>query len=61
VRLPRRLLGPRTLRLAVERALADPRRRERARAAAAWIAANDGAQTAARELEAWALRGHCPG
>jgi UDP:flavonoid glycosyltransferase YjiC (YdhE family) len=54
VRLPRRLLGPRTLRLAVERALGDPGMRGRARAAAAWIAANDGARTAARELEAWA-------
>jgi UDP:flavonoid glycosyltransferase YjiC (YdhE family) len=54
VRLPRRLLGPRTLRLAVERALGDPGMRGRARAAAAWIAANDGARTAARELETWA-------
>ena len=53
VRLPRRLLGPRTLRLAVERALADPRRRARARELAAWIAAHDGAAAAVRELEAW--------
>ena len=54
VRLPRRLLGPRTLRLAVQRALGDARMRARARAAAAWIAAHDGARAAARELEAWA-------
>jgi UDP:flavonoid glycosyltransferase YjiC (YdhE family) len=56
VRLPRRLLGPRTLRLAVERALRDPRRRERAHAVAAWMAAHDGAAAAAGELEAWAAR-----
>ncbi len=53
VRLPRRLLAPRTLRLAVERALGDPRRRARARRLAAWIAAHDGAAAAACELEAW--------
>ena len=34
VRLPRRLLGPRTLRLAVRRALGDPAMRARARAVA---------------------------
>jgi len=54
VRVPGRLVGPRTLRLAVERALGDPWLRERARAAATWIAAQDGAQRAAGELEAWA-------
>jgi UDP:flavonoid glycosyltransferase YjiC (YdhE family) len=54
VRVPRRLLGPRSLRLAVERALGDARMRARARAAAAWIAEHDGAGTAAAELEAWA-------
>jgi len=53
VRLPRRLLGPRTVRLAVERALGDARMRSRARAVAAWIARHDGAQAAARELERW--------
>jgi UDP:flavonoid glycosyltransferase YjiC (YdhE family) len=53
VRLPRRLLSPRTLRLAVERALRNPALRTRAGELAAWIAANDGAQAAARELEAW--------
>jgi UDP:flavonoid glycosyltransferase YjiC (YdhE family) len=54
VRLPRRLLGPHTLRLAVQRALGDARMRARARAAAAWIAAHDGARAAAAELERWA-------
>jgi len=53
VRLPRRLLGPRTLRLAVERTLGDDRLRARARAAAAWMDSHDGAGTAAAELEAW--------
>jgi UDP:flavonoid glycosyltransferase YjiC (YdhE family) len=57
VRLPRRLLGPRTLRLAVQRALGDARMRARARAAAAWIAAHDGARAAAAELEGWARSG----
>jgi len=54
VRLPRRLLGPRTLRLAVGRALRDAGMRDRARAVAAWVAAHDGADAAARELEALA-------
>jgi UDP:flavonoid glycosyltransferase YjiC (YdhE family) len=53
VRLPRRLLGPRTLRLAVQRALADPALRTRAGAVARWMAAHDGAARAAGELEAW--------
>jgi UDP:flavonoid glycosyltransferase YjiC (YdhE family) len=56
VRLPRRLLGPRTLRLAVERALGRPALRERARGIARWMTRHDGAATAARELEAWAAR-----
>lgn len=56
VRLPRRWLGPRSVRLAVERALANPAIRTRARAVAAWAAEHDGAETAARELEAWAAR-----
>jgi UDP:flavonoid glycosyltransferase YjiC (YdhE family) len=56
VRLPRRWARPGALRLAVERALGSARRRERARAAAAWITAHDGATTAARELERWAAR-----
>jgi UDP:flavonoid glycosyltransferase YjiC (YdhE family) len=56
VRLPRRLLGPRALRLAVERTLADARLHARARAVAAWAAGHDGAGLAAREIEAWAAR-----
>lgn len=56
VRLPRRLLRPRTLRMAVARALRDPRIRTRARGVAAWMARHDGGTMAARELEAWAAR-----
>jgi UDP:flavonoid glycosyltransferase YjiC (YdhE family) len=56
VRLPRRLLTPRTLRLAVERALRSERMAARARAIAAWAVAHDGAQAAAGELEAWRER-----
>ena len=56
VRLPRRLLGPRTLRLAVERVLGSARLRARAGALAAWMAEHDGAGAAARELEAWRER-----
>ncbi len=54
VRLPRRLLGPATVRLAVERALRDRAMRERARAMAAWVATHDGAAAAVAELEALA-------
>lgn len=54
VRLPRRLLGAATLRLAVRRALADPSLRARARDIARWSAANDGAAAAAGAVEAWA-------
>jgi UDP:flavonoid glycosyltransferase YjiC (YdhE family) len=56
VRLPRRFLGPRSVRLAVGRALDDSRLRGRARAVARWAAAHDGAGTAAREIEGWAAR-----
>ena len=56
VRLPRRLLTPWTLRLAVERALADAGMRARAGALAAWIARHDGAAAAAAEIEAWDAR-----
>jgi UDP:flavonoid glycosyltransferase YjiC (YdhE family) len=52
VRLPRRLLGPRALRLAAGRALRDAGMRDRARAVAAGVAAHEGADAAARELEA---------
>ncbi|HTE62096.1 MAG TPA: nucleotide disphospho-sugar-binding domain-containing protein [Solirubrobacteraceae bacterium] len=58
VRVPRRLLGPRTLRLAVQRALDDPAMRTRAQAVAAWMARHDGAETAAGELETWAAGLH---
>ena len=54
VRLPRRLLAPATLRLAVRRALTDPTLRERAQALGRWAAGHDGAERAAIELEAWA-------
>jgi len=54
VRLPRRLLAPATLRLAVRRALADPSLRARARAIADWAGRHDGAAVAALEVERWA-------
>ena len=53
VRLPRRLLSPRTLRFAVGRALRDAGMRARARQVADWIARHDGGETAVAELEAW--------
>jgi UDP:flavonoid glycosyltransferase YjiC (YdhE family) len=52
VRLPWRLLSPATLRLAVRRALRDPRLRLRARELGAWAAMNDGATRAAELVEA---------
>jgi len=52
VRLPGRLVAPATVRLAVARALEDPRYGERTRAVAAWSAANDGATRAAELIEA---------
>ncbi len=55
VRLPWRLLGPRTLRLAVRHALADASVAERARELAAWAAAHDGATRAAELVEALAV------
>jgi len=54
VRLPRRLLGPRALALAVRRALADGRLRARAEAVRAWADDHDGPAAAADALEAWA-------
>ncbi len=51
VRLPWRLLGPTTLRLAVRRALANRSLTARARELAAWAAVNDGAQQAASLVE----------
>jgi len=54
-RIPFRWLGAHSLRLAVHGAL-HPRIRARAAAVACWAAAHDGAETACRELEAWAER-----
>jgi UDP:flavonoid glycosyltransferase YjiC (YdhE family) len=51
IRLPWRLLSPRTLRLAVRRALADPALAARAREIAAWSATHDGPTVAARLIE----------
>jgi UDP:flavonoid glycosyltransferase YjiC (YdhE family) len=50
-RLPWRFLTPRTLRLAVERALAEPALSARAAEIAAWSAENDGATRAAECVE----------
>lgn len=51
IRLPWRLLGPRALRLAVRRALADRALRERARQLAGWAGGHDGATRAAEFVE----------
>jgi MGT family glycosyltransferase len=53
--LPRRLLGPRTIRATARRLLREPRFRERARELAAWNAANDGARRGAQLVEAHLL------
>jgi UDP:flavonoid glycosyltransferase YjiC (YdhE family) len=55
VRLPWRLLGPQTLRLAVRHALADQALAARARELAAWAAAHDGAVRAAELVERLAV------
>jgi UDP:flavonoid glycosyltransferase YjiC (YdhE family) len=55
VRLPWRMLGPRTLRLAVRYALAERSLAARARELAAWAAVNDGAVRAAELVERLAL------
>jgi len=55
VRLPWRLLGPASLRLAVRRSLSDRWLADRARELAAWAAANDGASVAADLVERLAL------
>jgi UDP:flavonoid glycosyltransferase YjiC (YdhE family) len=57
VRLPRRYATPRGVRHAVRRALARPGPRERAGAAARWIAANDAGARAAETLESWSQSG----
>jgi len=51
VRLPRRFVSPRGLRLAVERTLAEPSIRMRAREIGAWSANHDAGQAAARLVE----------
>jgi UDP:flavonoid glycosyltransferase YjiC (YdhE family) len=56
IRLPRRLIGPRGLRLAVQQALADDSLRVRARELAAWAAARDPAERAAALVEDLAAR-----
>ena len=53
VRLPRRMVWPRAIALAVNRALARPQLRARARELQAWAAENDGAQCAADHIEAF--------
>ncbi len=56
VRVPRRFVSPRTLRLAVERALGEPGIRARARELAAWAADNDAGPAAAAQIEALAAK-----
>ncbi len=51
VRIPRRFVSPRTVRLAVERALGDPSIRARAREIGAWSAEHDPAGRAASLIE----------
>jgi len=55
IRLPWRLLSPRTLRLAVRRALATPSLAARAQELAAWAHAHDGAERAADLVERLAV------
>jgi UDP:flavonoid glycosyltransferase YjiC (YdhE family) len=56
VRVPRRFLSPRVLRLAVERALSDPRMRSRAREFASWAATHDAGASSAQLIERLATR-----
>lgn len=56
VALPRRLITPRGVRLAVRRLLSDPRYARRAGEMRSWALANDGAASAAAEVEALAAR-----
>jgi UDP:flavonoid glycosyltransferase YjiC (YdhE family) len=51
VSLPRRLMTPRGIRLALRRLLAEPARAERAAELASWAEENDGAAAAAQTLE----------
>lgn len=54
VRLPGRFVSPAGVRLAVERALADPALRANARSVAAWAAEHDGPTRAAQLVESFA-------
>jgi UDP:flavonoid glycosyltransferase YjiC (YdhE family) len=56
VRVPRRLCNPSAVRLAVDRALATPQLRTRARELAAWSSEHDAAAHAADLIEALAVR-----
>jgi UDP:flavonoid glycosyltransferase YjiC (YdhE family) len=56
VRVPRRLCNPTAIRLAVDRALATPALRTRARELARWSAEHDAAACAAELIEALAAR-----
>src|SRR5262249_25376884 len=57
VRVPRRFAYPRPLRMAVERALAEPSIRSRAGKFAEWMAAHDPRATAVTLVERLAMRG----
>ncbi|HEY7620541.1 MAG TPA: nucleotide disphospho-sugar-binding domain-containing protein [Solirubrobacteraceae bacterium] len=56
VRVPRRLCGPRAVRLAVERALSDTRMRVHAESISAWSRSHDAAAHAADLIEDLAVR-----
>jgi UDP:flavonoid glycosyltransferase YjiC (YdhE family) len=56
VSLPRRLVTPRGIRLAVRRVLGEPTLTTRARELQTWAAANDGGATASAALERFAAR-----
>jgi UDP:flavonoid glycosyltransferase YjiC (YdhE family) len=57
VRVPRRLCAPGPVRLAVERTLAHPRMRARARELAAWFTSHDPPARASELIEELAVRG----
>jgi UDP:flavonoid glycosyltransferase YjiC (YdhE family) len=58
VRIPRRFLSPRTVRLAVQRALDEPAIRSRAAELASWARAHDPPRRAAELVEELAVRNH---
>ncbi len=60
VRLPRRFVSPRTVRLAVERAIEEPSIRARARQLAEWNAAHDPGAAAAALVERFCERAILP-